>query len=32
MFRDGKMHKECGDYLTSNEWERMKKLVIDNYP
>lgn len=27
-----KMHKERRDYLTSNEWERMKKLAIDNYP
>lgn len=26
-----KMHKERRDYLTSNEWERMKKLAIDNY-
>lgn len=27
-----KMHKERRNYLTSNEWERMKKLAIDNYP
>lgn len=24
--------KERRNYLTSNEWERMKKLAIDNYP
>ena len=27
-----KMHLERRDYLTLNEWERMKKLAIDNYP
>ena len=27
-----KMHKERRDYLYKDEWERMVKLAIDNYP
>lgn len=27
-----KMHKERRDYLYKDEWERMVKLAVDNYP